>query len=90
MDVQKYQRKTPKFEAIQVTERNLESVAKWCGTNAFASKFDPQLDGSDSLVETNTGECAYVGDWVIRYVDTGHFDVIEDQDFKRNYETAKD
>lgn len=91
-----FQRKTFRVKAVQVTEENLDELAKWCGG---AVRLEPiGMDGFKPYVEVTTcrvptarisrhvKDRAYVGDWITRLSDANNFRVYRNKSFKVAFE----
>lgn len=74
----KYARKPFYIDAVQVTEENLEEVAKWCqgdvrtsADSSFGRKLDKYVKVRVHRPLNDRQTRAYVGDWVL-YAGTGY------------------
>ena len=87
IETAKFQRKPFEIEAVQVTEENLEDVAKWCDgvVETHGDSQHIKVRVHRPLNERQTK--AFVGDWVL-YAGTG-YKVYTDKAFKKSFEPAK-
>lgn len=92
METQKYVRKPFYVDGVQVTEENLDDVAKWCKGRVKTSP-NPKdknryikVDVSNPI--NNRQTTAFVGDWVL-YSETGGFKVYTQQAFARSFDVAE-
>lgn len=81
-----YVRKPFEVEAVEVTQDNLEEVAKWCQGTII----EPE-NGSQAFIKVRVARAlnerqtkAYPGDWVL-YAGTG-FKVYTEKAFRRTFE----
>lgn len=85
MEIGRYQFIPKDIYAVQVTEENLEDVAKWCGGLAHYGE-DPSLNPSISIIKDGEIEWALLGDWIYRYAQSSKFVVaLEDEAFPQGY-----
>lgn len=77
LNTETYTRKSFDVEAVQVTDENIEAVAKWCGGDVRSTSTDAD-EGAVSYIKvrvfrpmSDRQTRAYVGDWVL-YAGTGY------------------
>jgi hypothetical protein len=99
IETQKFARKPFFVDAVQVTEENMEEVAKWCQGDILTDPkalTAPETSGEENpyvkvrvhrpLSDKQTK--AFVGDWVL-YAGTG-FKVYTDKAFEKSFEEVED
>ena len=91
MNTEKYIRKQFEVQAVQVTEENLESVAKWCNGTI---ETEGDLPGTKRFIRVNVKHPlnarqtrAYLGDWVLK-AETGGFKIYNQVAFEKSFERA--
>lgn len=91
-ETQKFARKPFYIDAVQVTEENMEAVAKWCGgTISVSGRGDKYIDVDVHAPQTERQKKAFVNDWVL-YADFAHagFKVYTPVSFKNTFVPAKE
>jgi len=85
LEVQTFVRKPFSVEAVQVTDENMDAVAKWCqGDVRTADKGDPFIKVRVHNPLTDRQTKAFVGDWVL-YAGKG-YKVYTDKAFERSFD----
>lgn len=90
IEIKKYARKPFYVDAVQVTDKNLDDVAKWCSGDVRTMK-NPKTNKNERYVKvrvhsplTPSQSQAFVGDWVL-YAATG-YKVYTTNAFVKNFE----
>lgn len=73
-------RRSPRVDAVRVTEENVRQVAEWCGGTAY-SMLTPHVWLTNGFGD---GLRAYAGDWVVRNKE-GEFGVANHEVFMAEY-----
>ncbi len=89
METTKYVRKPFFIDAVQVTEDNLEDVAKWASGDIRTDNENKKYIKVRVYMPKNDRQSkAYIGDWVL-YAGTG-FKVYTTKAFSASFEVAED
>lgn len=94
VETTKYVRKPFYVEAVQVTDLNIDEVAKWCGGEINKQPGGKEFGAAQKFIfvksainpTTERQSKAFVNDWVL--VQNRNFKVYTDKAFTRNFEIA--
>ncbi len=85
--MEKYRKKPVVIEAVQITEENIHTVAKWCGGEVKYANYEgtvPSCIDLSTLESANGTQRADMGDYIIRGVD-GEFYPCKPGIFQQTY-----